>query len=156
MYISMKFGTGVYEFCWEVNVFNRSRFCSVSCNYALSVVYGICHTAASDLFPFLSKLLQVHFQVGVSFNCYKNLNTILSMLITLPRGCEKCPFGSLFSFIHIMFFHFHGIMISGGTRGPVTSVSLHLVILMEIISIKTYFPMHKKIVNTCSRSNITV
>ena len=31
------------------------------------------------------------------------------MLITLPRGYEKCPFGSLFSFIHIMFFHFHGI-----------------------------------------------
>ena len=31
--------------------------------------------------------------------------------------------------------------ISGGTRGPVTSVSLHLVILKEIISIKTYSPM---------------
>ena len=27
---------------------------------------------------------------------------------------------------------------------------------MEIISIKTYSPMHKKIVNTCSHSNITV
>ena len=46
--------------------------------------------------------------------------------------------------------------ISGGTRGPETSVSLHLVILKEIISIKTYSPMHKKIVNTCSHSNITV
>ena len=46
--------------------------------------------------------------------------------------------------------------ISGGTRGPVTLVSLHLVILKGIISIKTYSPMHKKIVNTCSHSNITV
>ena len=46
--------------------------------------------------------------------------------------------------------------ISSGTRGPVTSVSLHLVILKEIISIKTYSPMHEKIVNTCSHSNITV
>ena len=32
-----------------------------------------------------------------------------SMLITLPRGYEKCPFGSLLSFIHIMYFHIHGI-----------------------------------------------
>ena len=39
-------------------------------------------------------------------------------------------------------------------KGPVTSVSLHLVILQEIISSKTYSP--KKIVNTCSHSNITV
>ena len=31
-YISMKFGTGVHVFCWEVSVFNRSCFCSVSCN----------------------------------------------------------------------------------------------------------------------------
>ena len=46
--------------------------------------------------------------------------------------------------------------ISSGIRGPVTSVSLHLVILKDIISIKTYSPMHKKIVNTCSHSNITV
>ena len=33
----------------------------------------------------------------------------VSMLITLPRGYEKCPFGSLLSFIHIMYFHIHGI-----------------------------------------------
>ena len=32
-----------------------------------------------------------------------------AMLITLPRGYEKCPFGSLLSFIHIMYFHIHGI-----------------------------------------------
>ena len=32
-----------------------------------------------------------------------------TMLITLPRGYEICPFGSLLSFIHIMLFHFHGI-----------------------------------------------
>ena len=30
MYISMKFGTGVHVFCWEVGVFNRSSFPSVS------------------------------------------------------------------------------------------------------------------------------
>ena len=32
MYISMKFRTGVHVFCWEVGVFNRSCFQSVSCN----------------------------------------------------------------------------------------------------------------------------
>ena len=31
MYISIKFGTGVHVFCWEVGVFNRSSFQSVSC-----------------------------------------------------------------------------------------------------------------------------
>ena len=36
MYISMKFGTGVHVFCWEVGVFNRSSFQSVS--YKLSVL----------------------------------------------------------------------------------------------------------------------
>ena len=30
MYISMKFGTGVHVFCWEVGVFNRSSFQSVT------------------------------------------------------------------------------------------------------------------------------
>ena len=61
-----------------------------------------------------------------------------------------------------LFVHTHNVLslswdwISGGTRGPVTSVSVNLVILMEIISIKTYSHMHKKIVNTCSHSNITV
>ena len=30
MYISMKFGTGVHVFCWEVGVFNRSSFQSVN------------------------------------------------------------------------------------------------------------------------------
>ena len=33
MYISMKFGTGVHVFCWEVGVFNRSSFQSVSYKY---------------------------------------------------------------------------------------------------------------------------
>ena len=33
----------------------------------------------------------------------------ITMLITLPRGFEKCPFGFLLSFIHIMYFHIHGI-----------------------------------------------
>ena len=31
MYISMKFGTGVHVFCWEVGVFDPSCFRSVSC-----------------------------------------------------------------------------------------------------------------------------
>ena len=33
MYISMKFGTGVHVFCWEVGVFNRSSFQSLSYNH---------------------------------------------------------------------------------------------------------------------------
>ena len=48
-----------------------------------------------------------------SLLCSKNDNSMSptpdTMLITLPRGYEKCPFDSLFSFIHIMFFHVHGI-----------------------------------------------
>ena len=36
MYISMKFGTGVHVFCWEVGVFNRSPFQSVSCKISPS------------------------------------------------------------------------------------------------------------------------
>ena len=31
MYISMEFRTRVHVFCWEVGVFNRSCFQSVSC-----------------------------------------------------------------------------------------------------------------------------
>ena len=38
MYISMKFGTGVHVFCWEVGVFNRSSFQSVSYNSYTRVV----------------------------------------------------------------------------------------------------------------------
>ena len=38
-----------------------------------------------------------------------NTSLAKSMLITLPRGYEKCPFGSLLSFIHITYFHIHGI-----------------------------------------------
>ena len=30
MYISIKFRTGVHVFCWEIGVFNRSSFQSVS------------------------------------------------------------------------------------------------------------------------------
>ena len=42
MYISMKFGTGVHVFCWEVGVFNRSSFQSVSYKrfyYHLDILY---------------------------------------------------------------------------------------------------------------------
>ena len=40
MYISMKFGTGVHVFCWEVDVFNRSSFQSVSYKvYLLPLLY---------------------------------------------------------------------------------------------------------------------
>ena len=38
MYISMKFGTGVHVFCWEVGVFNRSSFQSVSYNKAFEML----------------------------------------------------------------------------------------------------------------------
>ena len=35
LYISMKFGTGVHVFCWEVDVFNRSCFRSISCKHSM-------------------------------------------------------------------------------------------------------------------------
>ena len=38
MYISMKFGTGVHVFCWEVGVFNRSSFQSVSYNNEIQIL----------------------------------------------------------------------------------------------------------------------
>ena len=41
MYISMKFGTGVHVFCWEVGVFNRSSFQSVSYNALIDGDIGI-------------------------------------------------------------------------------------------------------------------
>ena len=44
MYISMKFGTGVHVFCWEVGVFNRSSFQSVSYKVLQNVFsYPHCH-----------------------------------------------------------------------------------------------------------------
>ena len=39
MYISMEFRTGVHVFCWEVGVFNRSCFQSVSCNGCTSCIF---------------------------------------------------------------------------------------------------------------------
>ena len=41
MYISMKFGTGVHVFCWEVGVFNRSSFQSVSYKMATNNIHSI-------------------------------------------------------------------------------------------------------------------
>ena len=41
MYIIMKFRTGVHVFCWEVGVFVRSCFQSVSCNNCLGDNYYI-------------------------------------------------------------------------------------------------------------------
>ena len=52
------------------------------------------------------------------------------MLITLPRGYEKWPFGSLLSFIHIVYFHFPFNVMGfdfGWKKGPVITVNLHLV-----------------------------
>ena len=42
MYISVKFRTGVHVFSWEVGVFNRSCFQSVSCkNYHNSILVDV-------------------------------------------------------------------------------------------------------------------
>ena len=41
MYISMKFRTGVHVFGWEVGVFNRSCFQSVSCNTTNYTTYNL-------------------------------------------------------------------------------------------------------------------
>ena len=39
MFISMKFGTGVHVFCWEVGIFNSSCFRSVSCKSRVGTLY---------------------------------------------------------------------------------------------------------------------
>ena len=46
MYISMKFGTGVHVFCWEVGVFNRSSFQSVGLEFFLKylTLFNISHS----------------------------------------------------------------------------------------------------------------
>ena len=44
MYISMKFGTGVHVFCWEVGVFNRSSFQSVSYNMVMKMGCTVRHS----------------------------------------------------------------------------------------------------------------
>ena len=48
MYISMKFGTGVHVFCWEVGVFNRSCFHSVCCKKRVKTY--ICTSDKSGFF----------------------------------------------------------------------------------------------------------
>ena len=60
MYISMKFGTGVHVFCWEVGVFNRSSFQSVSYNAQI-------HVHLEKLLIFL-----VFHLVTLRFNILKN------------------------------------------------------------------------------------
>ena len=52
MYISMKFGTGVHVFCWEVGVFNRSSFQSVSYNLMLRILF-LFHVSYKYTPPFL-------------------------------------------------------------------------------------------------------
>ena len=50
MYISMKFRTGVHVFCWEVGVFNRSCFQSVSCKRSMLVYFIQENTFSSTMF----------------------------------------------------------------------------------------------------------
>ena len=51
MYISMKFGTGVHVFCWEVGVFNRSSFQSVS--YKMLLNLGLFIDNTSPIFTYV-------------------------------------------------------------------------------------------------------
>ena len=60
MYISMKFRTGVHVFCWEVGVFNRSCFKSVSCKSVLLTECQYFFQFSSDqhIWPFNIRGLQ--------------------------------------------------------------------------------------------------
>ena len=66
---------------------------------------------------------------------------------TILYQYKKFLSGTFLSFIRIMYFHSLD-KISGGIRGPVIQHVCILYILKKIISIKTYSPMHKKIVST--------
>ena len=68
MYISMKFRTGVHVFWWEVGVFNRSCFQSVSCKRGHGHrLYGTCivyiYIKYTSVYKFLVCLFQVDIQV---------------------------------------------------------------------------------------------
>ena len=91
-------------------------------NRAVDQLHQACHLLKQKILP-LMKLgeLYVHIYyytlndiLYIKLLCMHdamtcNIVAILSMLITLPRGYEKCPFGSLLSFIHFMYFHIHWI-----------------------------------------------
>ena len=77
------------------------------------------------------------------------------MLITLPTGCENCPFGSLLSFIHIMYFYFHRIR--SRVEQEARDFSKFASCILKGNNFNQNIPPYafKKIVNTCSQSNIT-
>ena len=77
----------------------------------------------------LSQRMDFSYRWSMTWLCTIDVFQSFTMQITLPRGYEKCPFGSLLLFTHIMYFHFHGIRSQVEQGGPLTSVSLHLVIL---------------------------
>ena len=70
MYISMKFRTGVHVFCWEVGVFNRSCFQSVSCNISRLLIFPRCCTT---VLCFNSKNLQITSKLLTQGNRYQKL-----------------------------------------------------------------------------------
>ena len=57
MYISMKFGTEVRVFCWEVGVFKCSYFYSACCKITVQISYLVCIMGKVGN-ALLSKILQ--------------------------------------------------------------------------------------------------
>ena len=81
MYISMKFRTGVHVFCWEVGVFNRSCFQSVSCNsLRFYFFFGLyCH----GVLHHQSRKRELNFEeLDVLFDQFVEGNSCISLRIT--------------------------------------------------------------------------
>ena len=83
MYISMKFGTGVHEFCWEVGVFNRSSFQSVS--YIHSRSRRVCF---------------INSQIPSSFVKQHNNTDVLCLCTTKQQCVIYCVF-ELYNIAHV-------------------------------------------------------
>ena len=81
MYISMKFRTGVHVFCWEVGVFNRSCYQSVTVNVVIFTGGKFRENVGKT------------FHVGVMFTIFHLFSFIKSYGFNFPRGGnfrEKC------------------------------------------------------------------
>ena len=89
----------IFFLCW-----NHQHICK-ECSQKQNT-----HETSSNVVPVFRATTRLYwFQtIQILPNCQDFYHAI-SMLITLPRGYEKCPFGPLLSFIHIMYFHIHGI-----------------------------------------------
>ena len=69
LYISMKFGTGVHVFCWEVGVFNRSSFQSVSykCAMTFRMIAQLWNTNTAVIVSFDADLTENYMYISMKF-----------------------------------------------------------------------------------------